>query len=458
MNLKAKNLKIGLISIVCLAVIAAAVWFAGTRLEGAEPDVTLNSPGEYLGRSTLVEGNVQDPQNGLRSLKVSILGQDGREVVLVDEQYDRKGFLAGGSMKDARFSVEVSPREAGLEDGPAIIRIAARDYSFRDWGNGNLAYRETPVTVDTTPPRLVVLSRQHYISQGGAGLVVYRVDEEGASSGVRVGERFYKGYPAGFNDSDVHLAFFAVAHDQSTDTSLRVEARDKADNTTRAGFYYRINARDFRQDTINISDDFIRTITPQFTADNPEAGQGSPLDRFLYVNRTLREQNYLDAMAVADEPDAKLHWEGRFLRLPNAANRARFADHRNYVYKGEVVDRQVHLGVDLASLARSEVPAGNAGRVAFAGPMGIYGITVFLDHGFGLYSQYSHLSEVTVNVGDQVAKGDIIGRTGATGLAGGDHLHYGMMVQDTFVNPIEWWDPNWIRNNITSKTGRFKPS
>jgi murein DD-endopeptidase MepM/ murein hydrolase activator NlpD len=50
-----------------------------------------------------------------------------------------------------------------------------------------------------------------------------------------------------------------------------------------------------------------------------------------------------------------------------------------------------------------------------------------------------------------VSKGEIIGQTGTTGWAGGDHLHFSMIVNHVFVNPVEWWDPNWIQHNITDK-------
>jgi murein DD-endopeptidase MepM/ murein hydrolase activator NlpD len=144
-------------------------------------------------------------------------------------------------------------------------------------------------------------------------------------------------------------------------------------------------------------------------------------------------------------------WSGSFLRLPKSANRARFADHRVYRYQGKVVDRQVHLGADLASVQQSPVPAANSGRVVFADSVGIYGNTVVIDHGFGLMSLYSHLSTIGIEVGARVSRGDIIGKTGVSGLAVGDHLHFGMMVNDTFVNPIEWWDGHWIKDNILNK-------
>ena len=109
------------------------------------------------------------------------------------------------------------------------------------------------------------------------------------------------------------------------------------------------------------------------------------------------------------------------------------------------------MGIDLASVAHSPIPAANTGIVIFAEFLGIYGKTVILDHGFGLFSMYSHLSHIGVEVGDQLVKGDILGRTGITGLAGGDHLHFSMLIRDTFVNPVEWWDTNWIQHNVLSK-------
>lgn len=151
-----------------------------------------------------------------------------------------------------------------------------------------------------------------------------------------------------------------------------------------------------------------------------------------------------------------MYWRGRFLRLPKSATRARFADHRTYYYKGRQIDQQVHMGIDLASVANSPVPAANAGVVVFGQTLGIYGKTIILDHGFGLFSMYSHLSSIAVKTGDQLSQGDIIGRTGSTGMAGGDHLHFSLLIDQTFVNPVEWWDKKWIQNNVLSKIEEAK--
>ena len=175
------------------------------------------------------------------------------------------------------------------------------------------------------------------------------------------------------------------------------------------------------------------------------------MDQFLKVNRELRKENYQKIVRVCRNTDSKIHWQGDFLRLPKSATRAKFADHRTYLYKGREIDQQVHLGIDLASVARSPIPAANSGIIIFAESLGIYGKTVIMDHGFDLYSMYAHLSHIGVKVGDQLSRGEILGRTGITGLAGGDHLHFSVLVHTTFVNPVEWWDLKWIQHNVLSK-------
>ncbi len=131
-------------------------------------------------------------------------------------------------------------------------------------------------------------------------------------------------------------------------------------------------------------------------------------------------------------------------------------DEREYRYGGEVIDKQVHLGVDLASVKNAPIRAANRGKVVLAEFVGIYGNTVILDHGFGVLSTYSHLSNIAVREGQKIEKGDTIGTTGSTGLAGGDHLHFGILVQHLFVNPAEWWDPGWIKSNVFAKINAVK--
>ena len=127
---------------------------------------------------------------------------------------------------------------------------------------------------------------------------------------------------------------------------------------------------------------------------------------------------------------------------------ARFGDRRTYMYQGKAVDQQTHLGEDLASLVNSPVYAGNNGVVVYAEALGIYGHTVILDHGLGVFSSYSHMSKIDAKVGDKVEKGAVLGQTGTTGLAAGDHLHFAINLQGEFVDPLEWWDPHWLKDQV----------
>ena len=117
------------------------------------------------------------------------------------------------------------------------------------------------------------------------------------------------------------------------------------------------------------------------------------------------------------------------MQLGNSQVEASFADHRTYLYSGKEVDQQVHLGFDLAVTAGVPVAAANAGKVLHAAWLGIYGNCVIVDHGMGVASLYGHLSSIDVKVGDTVTKGQALGRSGMTGLAGGDHLHFTMLVE-----------------------------
>lgn len=428
----------------------ALVVFLVQRLEGRLPTIVLEMESPALGASQTLTLQVADAKSGVRNVWAGVI-KDGREFVLVDKTYPSGGIFSGGAVHAETLQIPFAPREKEITDGPATLRLVVRDYSWRRWGKGNIQVEELAVIIDTRPPGVEVLSRQHYMSQGGVGLVIYRLSEECPASGVMVGDHFYPGQAGHFDDAGIHMALFAVDHRQGPETPIHVTATDFAGNEGRAGIPFRINTRRFKRDTIAISDGFLDRIMPAFF-NQVDAGPGATnFDVFLKVNSDLRVANDEALRRVTARSDKRKHWQGEFLQLPASANRAGFADHRTYTYMGKVIDEQVHLGIDLASLAQAPIPAANAGRVVFADFLGIYGNTVVIDHGMGLFSMYAHLSHIGVETGRMVAKGETIGNTGQTGLAAGDHLHFSMLVHQTFVNPMEWWDAQWIENNITAK-------
>jgi len=338
--------------------------------------------------------------------------------------------------------------EAQLQEGPFELRVAAVDRSPFHFGKGNTTELSFRFDYDNRPPAVSVLSTAHNINQGGVGLVVYTVSEAVSKTGVTVGDSFFPGHR---QPSGTYAALFAFPYDMDQSTFVpKVLAVDLAGNERQAGIYYHTNPRPFPTDRIVVSDKFLETkIVPDFQHFYPTVTD--PLELFLKVNRELRAQNAQTLFELGRRTADQPLWEGVFLRQPNAAVPGFFAQARTYYYKGEAIDRQTHLGVDLASTAQAPVPAANAGKVVYADELGIYGNCVIVDHGLGLQTLYAHLSQIAVKEDDAIGKGEIVGRTGATGMAGGDHLHFSVLVAGRQVNPLEWWDPNWLKNNVTGK-------
>ena len=455
MKTKAKYTKYHFVALICLILIVPIAWFLSTRFEGEKPSVTLELPSLSIKASQELSISVSDTKSGMRMLWIGLY-KDGKESVLFERNFPATSLLGGGKIHKKSFKIKVEPRKMGITDGKAILRIVARDFSWRGWWHGNKTYIEKNITIDTLAPEIDILSRVHNISQGGAALAIYRLSEPCPKSGICVGENFFPGHSGYFKDPDIFMAFFALSYDQGPKTKIFVKGTDLAGNIKKAGISYYIKKKTFKKDILDISDQFLNWKMPEFDIDVSDDSKTAMLDKFLKVNRDLREINYKKVTQLGEKTDAALYWNGAFIRLRRSANRAGFADQREYKYQGRVIDHQVHLGVDLASIAHSPVPASNRGKVVFSGYLGIYGKTVMIDHGFGLLSMYSHLSSYNVQKDQLVSKGEIIGRTGMTGLAGGDHLHFGILIHNTFANPVEWWDATWIKNNITSKINDVK--
>ena len=154
---------------------------------------------------------------------------------------------------------------------------------------------------------------------------------------------------------------------------------------------------------------------------------------------------------LAAKTSDRMLWSGPFLQLGNSQVEASFADKRTYLHRGAEIDRQVHLGFDLAVTARVPIHSANDGIVVFAGWLGIYGNCVVVDHGLGVQSLYAHLTSIDVKDGDRVTRESVLGRSGMTGLAGGDHLHFTMLVQGVQVTPVDWWSRQWVEDRVLRK-------
>ena len=237
----------------------------------------------------------------------------------------------------------------------------------------------------------------------------------------------------------MRVAFFVLGYDQDREAPISVMARDVAGNEVTSNIDRRVFPKPFAKSRIDIDDRFLQRVVPSIAQNTPGAGIDTSdlLKGFLTINRDLRRQNNQTIAGLAGKTRPEMMWREAFAALRNTAIESRFADYRTYFHKGQEIDRQVHLGFDLASVQQAPVTASNRGVVLFANFLGIYGNCVIIDHGLGVQSLYGHLSSIGVKEDDSVEKDQIIGRTGATGLAGGDHLHFTLLINGVAVNPIE---------------------
>jgi len=433
----------------------------GYFLAGQQPGpvIEVRGPGDVIGQNGSLEFSVAAPDGVLSSVR-AVLEQEGvNETVFALDAPDDKSQVKQETA-DTIFVIRPIGKQAipALKAGKARITInAARPVFF--------GLRETSATmvkdvdVRLEPPRVGVVSLHHFVNHGGAEFVVYRATPADVSSGVRVGGTSFPGFPgsaAGLSDPNLHVAFFALAYDQARNAPITVFARDAAGNEASTPLDHRVFPKPFAKSRIQIDQRFLDRVVPAIMAATPELGptpaSGSDLvAAFLTINGDLRRKNGETIAALAAKTRPEMLWNSAFGQLGNTAVESRFADFRTYFFEGKEIDQQVHLGFDLASTAQAPVHASNRGIVVFANFLGIYGNCVIVDHGLGVQTLYAHMSSLDVKEGDAVEKDQTLGRTGITGLAGGDHLHFTLLVSGTAVNPVEWWDGHWMEDRVFRK-------
>jgi murein DD-endopeptidase MepM/ murein hydrolase activator NlpD len=425
-------------ALLALGLVVFLIFWGGRRLDREPPWVNLQPPGEVVGSKTAFTLEAGDPDSGLKEVRVTIT-QGNLEKVVLNRQFPPGGDR--GSKLELPFTLE--PQALGFKEGKARISATVRDRSWREWFQGRTATLSREVTIDLVPLNLAFLSVNHLLHAGGTGVIRYKLNKPAKESGVTIDGRFFAGFPQPGGPQGEYVALFALPREAPGTVMAEVVAKPGTGPPVVQRVTLKIKPWRWRQDKLNLPDNFLRRVAADFKTANP----GDPLSAYLEVNRELRKANHEKLRQVCAQTKPQPLWSGGFQRFLGKPM-ARFGDRRAYIYQGKQVDSQEHLGEDLASLVHSPVPAANNGLVVLAEPMGIYGETVVLDHGMGVFSQYSHLSQIDVKAGEEVKKGAVVGKTGTTGLAGGDHLHFSMLLQGEFVDPLEWWDPHWLKDQL----------
>jgi len=432
-----------------LGAVALAV-LAATCAEPLAPTARVEGLGPALGRGTPLRVIASDRGSGLAHVEVRLVPGDGSEpLVLARQDFPRTGIFGSG-VHEATLSPSLGAN-VPVPEGKATLEVYAADHSWLS------ALRRRPrvaqeVLVDVTPPALAILSKGHATRVGSSELAIFRVGADAATAGVQVGEVFFPATAGVFKEPDLRAVLFAIPEDTTGARPVAV-ATDAAGNRAEVALDVPVQPRKFAEKKLAVTDAFMQKKVPELLAANDLASDGTVLDGYLRINRDLRRSTEARIRDLCSNGAGAPLWsldDGALLRMPGAALSG-FADRRTYTHDGTIIDHQTHLGYDIASLKNAAVPAAAAGRVTFVGPLGIYGQAVILDHGLGLYTLYGHLSEIVATPGAEVARGDTIGKTGDTGLAGGDHLHFSTMIHGVHVDPSDWWDHHWLHDHVFAR-------
>jgi murein DD-endopeptidase MepM/ murein hydrolase activator NlpD len=385
------------------------------------------------------------------------IGLGSYEVILSD---GKKSVIAGqgpieGSPKEK--TVLVNYPKGKIFDPKSkhfLLQVSVNDKSMWNFFQGNKAQKQIDVTIDYQRPNVNVISNSRMINQGGSALVVFQAEDENMDTFyIKANKNTFKPQP--YKKEGYYAALIAWPFtDKSFDA--KIVATDFAGNKRETHIpFYHGNPR-YRTSKIKATDKFIEGKITDLASSDPEYAQISDkLEKLKAINETMRLKNealiHKLSSNISDEMIDK--WEiKRFYPLKNGKKVASFGDHRYYYYKDKshVVSESYHVGYDLASTKMANIVSSNPGRVVFADENGIYGNMPMIDHGLGLYTLYGHCSQLMVKEGDEVHAGEAIAKTGMTGLALGDHLHFGILVQGVEVRPVEWFDRKWIKKFISN--------
>ena len=442
-----------------VAVLAILIVVGWKVMQNEGPTISVKNQPKGLGQNSQLTIEARDAHHNVHLISIEVL-QNGRLLhrVRTGASVRPAHWWRVGSRPASVFNWTVPLGRSiipNLTEGQVTIGITATNDSWGRFFRGGQSRLTLNLPVRFTPPRIEVLTTQHYINQGGCDMVVFHVSPGTTESGVEVGKYFFPSFAMKPDLPETRLALFAYAWDLDPSTAARIVARDDTGNQSLANFTYRVFPKKFHTDTINLDDAYIQRVIMPIMSETPSLNdQGSPLKDFLEVNGHLRQVDSERLVELSRQTARTFLWNQSFIRLPSKTE-AFFADYRTYTYGGHVVDRQTHLGFDLAGLEHMPVLAANDGKVVMAEFFGIFGNAVVIDHGCGLQTLYGHMSHLEVRPGDSVKRGQEIGRSGSTGLAGGDHLHFTVLVDGLPVNPTEWWDPHWIHDRIQAKLAAY---
>jgi len=410
----------------------------------ATPVLTLPDSITGLGQATPVTVHVSDA-HGIRKA-AAFVEQNGNRYSVWETTRPSHRLFWQRKVADSSLTFTAGAKNTPqLQDGKARLIVEATSNDFL----GKTASAEREVVVVTRPPSVSVDSDQHYLYLGMADLVTFTVSGYSTESGVRVGDEKFRSWPMPDNKPG-QFSLFAFAWNMPPETEPVVYATNPGGNEATGHMVIQFPKKEqprYRVRDLQLDDKFVEKVVNELDP----GGTGDTITRFVKINNDMRKANNKTLSDLRLKTEPRFLWSQAFLQQPNSKVEANFADVRNYIYKGQKIDQQVHLGYDLSITQHVPVLASNDGKVVYAAPLGIYGNCIVVDHGYGLQSIYGHLSEIGVHEGDMVKRGQVMGKSGMTGMAGGDHIHFSMQLEGVQIERREWWDAHWIKCHVAKR-------
>lgn len=367
------------------------------------------------------------------------------ESSVVSEDKDKK--ITTFQLEPFKFNENFRPTKATL-------RVKVKDSSIWNFFSGNELIQDINLVIDRRSPNASVISNSYMLKQGGSGILIAEILDDNLKDYYVVfnDEVIFELFP--FHKQNYYISIITWPIDIKDFKGVKIFAEDLAGNVSSTKVPFYIQSFKEKVDKINISDEFVYSVSKNVLEISNLDIPSNPVDIFVKANKDLREKNVQTLKNVVVKNFSTSHeipFEVKtFIRMKNAKTFAMFGERRHYYYKDEKIDEAWHLGMDWASIKRADIITSNPGKVIFKDYLGIYGDSIIVDHGFGLASLYAHTSSQNVEVGDFVKAGDKIGNTGSSGAVFGDHLHFGILVQGIEANPNEWLDSNWMKLNLTN--------
>ena len=427
-----------------VAIIGAVLYVYTSEMFERNPPVISMDTNGYWNLKKPLKISISD-DGSLKSYRITLKSHND-ETELEHEQF---------MVVNKSINIEVKPPKSAyaMKDNNIKIFVEATDASKWNFLNGNRSVLEFKLKIDKRRPELNIVSNSYKIQKGGSALVIFKAKDDNLKN-IFIQTNFGKKFQAQPFYKDGYYVSLIAWPVTEKKFKATIHAQDYANNESKAYIPLYLKDRNYRVSNIKLSDRFLKGKISELADEFSETGGIlEPIEQFKIINEDVRAKNekliHEITSNVSDEliDNFKIN---KMYPLKNAQIVASFGDHRKYSYNGEAISESYHLGLDMASNAMANIKPQNGGNVVYSNYNGIYGNMPVISHGLGLYTLYGHCSSVNVNNGEYFSAKNVVAKTGKSGYAMGDHLHFGVLVQGIEVRPQEWMDEKWMQLNITN--------